>query len=61
MKHGLSSELSTILYNIEQQNSRLDEFLSRNKDELINLGIYDKINSGFLLINSGAKDIAQLF
>lgn len=61
MNYSFASELSTILYAIEQQNARLDLLLARHKKELINLNLYDKINGGFKLIDNGANQISEVF
>jgi hypothetical protein len=61
MNYHLESELGTILYNIDQQQIKLDLLLTKNKKELIELDIFDKIKNGCNFIDDGINSINEVF
>ena len=61
MNYHLESELSTILFNIEQNNIRLHQFLEKNAQELTELNLYDKILCGCNIIDDATSVLNEVF
>ena len=61
MRYSTESKLATINYHLSDGLKNLDAFLAVNKNELIKLGIYDKVNNQFLIIDNAIKQLDEAF
>jgi len=59
MNYKLASELSTILFSIQQGQAKLDMFLAKNKEQLIEMGIHESLNNAFLDIENGTSKMGE--